>query len=176
MLEEFVLSEGRPGKETGHYEVVKKSYGPQLQNKASEQESSGNNTESSAQNENGIKEAEDEGSYRRVLEEVQRTFVYLDKGARGKVFDPRTLVEASGCLKLEFDIWQQNDASEYAMKLLDRLEVPLKRWSHSHFKHLEHTFRLKQTKQKIYKECGLTTNREENLMNIDCQIRGKEHI
>jgi uncharacterized UBP type Zn finger protein len=86
------------------------------------------------------------------------------------------LVEASGCLKLEFDVWQQNDASEYAMKLLDRLEVPLKRYAPKHFRYLENTFGLKQTKQKYCKECGLKTNREEKMMNIDCQIRGKSDI
>jgi len=47
----------------------------------------------------------DEVSYRRLLEEVQRTFVRLNKGARGRVVDPRSLVEASGCLRLEFDVW-----------------------------------------------------------------------
>ncbi len=57
----------------------------------------------------------------KLLEEVQRTFVNLGE-ARGRCFDPRALVEASHSLKLEFDAWQQNDASEFAMKLLDRLE------------------------------------------------------
>ena len=103
----------------------------------------------------GIKETEDEASSRCLLEEVQRTFVHLDEGSRGRCFYPRSLVEASSCLKLEFDDWQQNDASEFAMKLLDRLEVSLKRWSPNHFKYLEHTFGIKQTKQKICKACGL---------------------
>jgi len=35
---------------------------------------------------------------------------------------------------------------------------------------------MKQTKQKICKECGLKTNREEDMMNIDCQIRNKTSI
>ena len=52
-------------------------------------------------------------------------------------------------------MWQQNDASEFAMKLLDRLEISLKKWSPSHFRYLAHTFGMKQTKQKICKECGL---------------------
>ena len=68
---------------------------------------------------------------------------------------PRALVEASHCLKLEFDVWQQNDAAEFATKLLDRLELSLKKWSPSHFKYLTHKFGLKTTKQKICKECGL---------------------
>jgi len=181
MPDEFVLSEGRPGKETGSFEVIVPSNG------AGESRTIGGEVITAGENSSEkalvaddrlveIKETDDEASYRRLLEEVQRTFVHLDEGARGRVFDPRTLVEASGSLRLEFDVWQQNDASEFAMKLLDRLEVPLKRWSPTHFKYLEHTFRLKQTKQKLCKECGLKTNREENLMNIDCQIRGKSDI
>lgn len=158
-LEEFVLSQGRSGKETGHFDIVVP-------------EETGVENSVTGVSSAVIEESEDEVSYRRLLEEVQRTFVHLEGGSRGRVFDPRSLVEASACLRLEFDIWQQNDASEFAMKLLDKLEVPLKRWSPREFRFLENTFRLKQTKQKICKECGLKTNREENLMNIDCQIRG----
>jgi len=79
-------------------------------------------------------------------------------------------------LKLEFDVWQQNDASEFSTKLLDRLETSLKRWAPDNFRYLDHTFGIKQTKQKICKECGLKTNREEKLLNVDCQIRGKADI
>ena len=50
-----------------------------------------------------IEETEEEMSSRRLLEEVQRTFIHLDEGSRGRCFDPRSLVEASGCLELEFD-------------------------------------------------------------------------
>merc|ERR1719491_1162536 len=35
---------------------------------------------------------------------------------------------------------------------------------------------MKQTTQKICKECGLKTNREEPMMNIDCQIRNISNI
>jgi len=173
MQEEFFLTEGRPGKETGVFDTIAEGL----------DDSVGGNTagESSGEalalpNLTGTEETEDEASSRRLLEEVQRTFVHLDDGVRGQCFDPRSLVEASACLKLEFDVWQQNDASEYAMKLLDRLEVALKRWAPRNFNYLTNTFGLKQTKQKICKECGLKTNREENLMNIDCQIRGKSDI
>ncbi len=144
--DEFILSEGRPGKETGVFEVMNRGN----RNVPSED---ANGITSSTSDE--LKETDDEIAFRRLLEEVQRTFVHLDRGSRGRVFDPRSLVEASGCLKLEFDIWQQNDASEFAMKLLDKLEVPLKRWSPDNFSYLEQTFRVKQTKQKICRECGL---------------------
>lgn len=165
--DEFILSEGRPGKETGIFEIS---------SPAASHLQVGITADTGDIDCPEIEETEDEKAYRCLLEEFQRTLVHLDQGSRGRVFDPKSLVEASACLKLEFDIWQQNDASEFAMKLLDKLEIPLKRWSPNEFKFLEHTFRLKQTKQKICKECGLKTNREENLMNIDCQIRGKSDI
>lgn len=164
---EFILSEGRPGKETGVFEIVSTKTGGE------------NSSESTSIKINGadaIKETEEQASARHLFEEVQRTFIHLDEGSRGRCFDPRAFVEACACLKLEFDVWQQNDASEFAMKLLDRMEIALKRWAPPQFRYLEHTFGLKQTKQKICKECGLKTNREENLMSIDCQIRGKVDI
>jgi len=164
--DEFILAEGRPGKETGVFEIVGKE--------TESGENSGEGARSKKQNIE-IEESNDESSARRLFEEVQRTFIHLE-GSRGRCFDPRALVEACACLKLEFDVWQQNDASEFAMKLLDRMEIALKRWAPSHFRQLEHTFGLKQTKQKVCKECGLKTNREENLMSIDCQIRGKLDI
>lgn len=149
--EEFVLSKGRPGKETGAFELVL-SNNQALVAAANEgrEESKAPNAEVAME----VKESDDEASSRKLLEEVQRTFINLDE-ARGRCFDPRSLVEASHCLKLEFDVWQQNDASEFAMKLLDRLEISLKKWSPTHFRYLSHTFGMKQTKQKICKECGL---------------------
>jgi hypothetical protein len=143
--EQFILNEGRPCRETGAYEVLNLTPLPGDTSHAASK---------TATEETKITETEDEASSRKLLEEVQRTFVNLDE-ARGRCFDPRSLVEASNCLKLEFDVWQQNDASEFAMKLLDRLEISLKRWSPSVFKYLAHTFGLKTTKQKICKECGL---------------------
>lgn len=158
MPEEFFLSEGRPGRETGVFDIlpsgdmdISGSEGRELSSGESSRE--GCATPSSSIS--NIEESDDEIASRRLLEEVQRTFVHLQECSKGRCFDPRSLVEASGCLKLEFDVWQQNDASEFAMKLLDRLEVSLKKWSPQHFKYLEHAFGLKQTKQKICKECGL---------------------
>lgn len=156
--EEFFLSEGRPGKETGVFEILpskkmdtSESEGPSF----STGESSSEGATSKNSSHFNVEETEDETSSRRLLEEVQRTFVHLQECSEGRCFDPRSLVEASGCLKLEFDVWQQNDASEFAMKLLDRLEDPLKKWAPTNFKFLEHEFGLKQIKQKICKECGL---------------------
>lgn len=167
--DEFMLSEGRPGKETGVFEIVTTKAG-------GAGESTGEIVQSKSNDGGEIKETEEEGRARHLFEEVQRTFIHLDEGSRGRCFDPRAFVEACACLKLEFDVWQQNDASEFAMKLLDRMEIALKRWAPGQFRYLEHAFGLKQTKQKVCKECNLKTNREENLMSIDCQIRGKTDI
>lgn len=144
LSEEFFLAEGRPGKETGVFEVISKS-------------DCDNNRDDQDNEENGdfIRETEDEAAARHLFEEVQRTFIHLDEGSRGRCFDPKALVEACACLKLEFDVWQQNDASEFAMKLLDRMEIVLKKWAPTHFQYLDHTFGLKQTKQKICKKCSL---------------------
>jgi hypothetical protein len=149
MLEEFFLSEGRPGKETGVFEIIEEVSAV----------ATGENTDEGCHSDSGdndeFKETVEEVASRHLLEEVQRTFIHLDEGSRGRCFDPRALVEACTCLKLEFDVWQQNDASEFAMKLLDRMEIALKRWAPEQFRYLDHTFGLKQTKQKVCKECGL---------------------
>lgn len=163
MHDEFILSEGRPGKETGLFEIVPDP---------SEMQAEGESKEG----EEEIQESEDEAQSRHLLEEVQRTFIHLEGGSRGHCFDPRALVEACASLKLEFDVWQQNDASEFATKLLDRMEVSLKKWAPQHFRNMDHTFGLKQTKQKVCKQCGLKSNREEKLLSLDCQIRGKRDI
>jgi ubiquitin carboxyl-terminal hydrolase 9/24 len=147
--DEFFLSEGRPGKESGGFEIVdaKMTGKGALDQDSSNQKSKGGSKD--------VEETEDEAASRHLLEEFQRTLIHLEEGSRGRCFDPRGLVEASGCLKMEFDVWQQNDASEFSTKLLDRLETSLKRWAPDHFRYLDHTFGLKQTKQKICKTCGL---------------------
>ena len=149
--DEFFLSEGRPGKETGAFEIVHEVVDT-IAGENSGEVAMATTPEGESRE---IEETEDEMSSRHLLEEVQRTFIHLDEGSRGRCFDPRALVEACACLKLEFDVWQQNDASEFATKLLDRLEIALKRWAPSHFQYMDHTFGLKTTKQKICKECGL---------------------
>ena len=168
--DEFVLSEGRPGKETGVYEIIQEASGEQVVSSSPE----GGTLEKMDDDE--LQENEDQAASRHLLEEVQRTFIHLAEGSKGRVFDPRALVEACACLKLEFDVWQQNDASEFVTKLLDRMEGSLKKWAPTSFQYLDHTFGFKQTRQKICKECGLKTNKEEKLINIDCQIRGKSDV
>lgn len=149
--EEFVLSEGRPGKETGVLDVLPP---PTTVQESTQPCAVSARVDADKPGPEGPTETEDEASSRKLLEEVQRTFVNLNE-TKGRCYDPRGLVEASHCLKLEFDVWQQNDASEFAMKLLDRLETSLKKWSPEHCQYVSKTFGMKQTAQKICKECGL---------------------
>ena len=72
-----------------------------------------------------IQESEDESWSHHLLEGVQRTFIHLKEGSKGRCFDPRALGEASAHLKLEFDVWQQNDVSELSSSLLGCLEISL---------------------------------------------------
>ena len=149
--EEFVLSEGRPGKETGVFDVLTP---PTAAQESTHPRAESIGDDSDKPGPERPTETEDEASSRKLLEEVQRTFVNLNE-TKGRCYDPRGLVEASHCLKLEFDVWQQNDASEFAMKLLDRLETSLKKWSPEHCRYVSRTFGMKQTAQKICKKCGL---------------------
>eukprot|EP00587_Corethron_hystrix_P001458 CAMPEP_0113316594 /NCGR_PEP_ID=MMETSP0010_2-20120614/11815_1 /TAXON_ID=216773 ORGANISM="Corethron hystrix, Strain 308" /NCGR_SAMPLE_ID=MMETSP0010_2 /ASSEMBLY_ACC=CAM_ASM_000155 /LENGTH=1282 /DNA_ID=CAMNT_0000173357 /DNA_START=1 /DNA_END=3846 /DNA_ORIENTATION=+ /assembly_acc=CAM_ASM_000155 len=160
MEDAFLLTEGRPGRETGLFDIL------------AEEDMDMDGTGPAG---HALEETTEQMTSRRLLEELQRTFVSLE-GTQKRHFDPRGLVETSNCLNLEFDVWQQNDASEYTMKLFDRLEIVLKKWAPRHFDFFSHTFGLRQTKQKICKKCGLRTNREEDLMSIDCEIRNCSDI
>lgn len=104
----FRLGEGggRPGKETGLLNLVW-----------------GESPPSSSRGE-GKTMTQDEATAQ-VLEEVQRTFLHLRDGER-RFFDPNRLVDACRCLNLEYLVHQQNDASEFCDKLLDRVESGMK--------------------------------------------------
>jgi len=115
MPNEFVLYEGRPGKNTGSFEVI--TIPP---NGAGESRPMDDKDITAGENsgEKPIvaddcllddKETDNKGFYCRLFGEVQRTFFHFGKGARGRVDDPRSLVEASGYLRLECDVWKQND-------------------------------------------------------------------
>lgn len=98
---------GRPGKETGAVSLV---WG---------------DSSSSARGGGEGKTMTPQEATALVLEQVQRTFVHLRDGER-RFFDPIRLVEACRCLNLEYMVHQQNDASEFCDKLLDRLEMGMK--------------------------------------------------
>lgn len=99
---------GRPGKETGVVSLVW-----------------GDSSSSSSRGGGEGKTMTQAEATAQVLEQVQRTFLHLRDGER-RFFDPIRLVEACRCLNLEYMVHQQNDASEFCDKLLDRLESGMK--------------------------------------------------
>ncbi|DAZ98627.1 TPA: hypothetical protein N0F65_000822 [Lagenidium giganteum] len=109
-----------------------------------------------------------------VLRQVQRTFCYL-RDSEMRYFNPKALVDSCKCLNLEFSVYQQNDASEFCDKLLDRLETGLKATPQG-TKCLQHALGGKLISQKLPKDCGHRYEREEPFIRLELQIRGKESI
>lgn len=131
----------------------------------------------------------EEAAYR-VMEQLQRTFTFL-KLSKKKYFDPRPFVEACKTLNLSFNVFHQNDASEFCDQLLDRVETASKgkytkmdMWEDVFLKTV---FGGKMLTQKIPQDCpafvkdkdscGLwQTPRLENYLKVELQIRGKENV
>ena len=120
------------------------------------------------------RELEGEEATCEVLRQVQRTFCYL-RDSEMRYFDPKALVDACKCLNLEFSVYQQNDASEFCDKLLDRLESGLKKTPQG-TACLQQTLGGKVISQKLPKGCGHVYEREEAFLRIELQIRGKDNI
>lgn len=109
-----------------------------------------------------------------VLRQVQRTFCYL-RDSEMRYFNPKALVESCKCLNLEFSVYQQNDATEFCDKLLDRLETGLKTTPQG-VQCLQTALSGKLISQKLPKGCGHRYEREEPFIRLELQIRGKESI
>ena len=67
---------------------------------------------------------EDENAYR-VLDQLQRTFCHLLNSKR-RYFDPKPLVDACATLNLNYNVYQQNDVTEFFDQLSDRIETATK--------------------------------------------------
>jgi len=65
-----------------------------------------------------------EAAYR-VLDQLQRSFCFL-KLSKRRFFDPVQFVKACRSLNLNFNVYHQNDAAEFADQLLDRIETATK--------------------------------------------------
>ena len=61
----------------------------------------------------------------RIVEQLQRTFCHMAYSKK-RFFDPLPLVEACKTMNLNFNVFQQNDATEFYDKLLDRIEMSTK--------------------------------------------------
>jgi ubiquitin C-terminal hydrolase len=124
-----------------------------------------------------------------VLEQLQRTFCFMEKSKK-RYFDPRPFIESCKSLNLNFNIYHQNDASEFCDQLLDRLETAMKgkssqidMWRSM----MEQVFGGKMLYQKIPKECDKfsvdrrdcghwQSTRRETFLKAELIIRGKEDI
>ncbi|CAN0031666.1 unnamed protein product, partial [Ectocarpus fasciculatus] len=174
---------GRPGKETGAVSLV---WGDSPSSRGGE----------------GLgKTMTPDEATAQVLEQVQRTFLHLRDGER-RFFDPIRLVEACRCLNLEYLVHQQNDASEFCDKLLDRVESGMKAGQAAvaeaagggggsggvpgggggggggkrSVAALERLFGGTWVHQKIPTGCSHRTNRSEPFINLEVNIRGKESL
>ena len=124
-----------------------------------------------------------------VLEQLQRTFCFMEKSKK-RYFDPRPFIESCKSLNLNFNMYHQNDASEFCDQLLDRLETAMKgkctqtdMWKEM----MQRVFGGKMLYQKIPKECDKFTidrrdcghwqsTRTETFLKAELLIRGKESI
>ena len=126
----------------------------------------------------------------RVLEQLQRAFCFM-KLSKRRYFDTKPLVEACRTLNLNYNVYQQNDASEFFDSLLDRLESAMRGkftskdvWSDI----MQSTiFGGKMLYQKIPTDCDYYINkrsdcghwlgsRQESFLKVELIIRGKESI
>jgi ubiquitin carboxyl-terminal hydrolase 9/24 len=109
-----------------------------------------------------------------LLREFQRTFRYM-RFSEAAAFDPRPFVEACKCLRLEFSVYNQNDASEFFDKIVDRTEEALKLVTG---KSLDYSacFGGKYIYQKIPVGCPHRSNREEDFTACPLQLRGHTSV
>ena len=109
--------------------------------------------------------------FAQVLVETQRAFCHLHRSEK-RTFDPRVFVDACKCLNLNYNVYQQNDASEFCDKLLEKLEAALEGTPQlGAFKTL---LNGSVVNQKIPKDGDFkTTNREEPFVKIELQARDR---
>ena len=135
-----------------------------------------------------IKESEDHAY--RVLEQLQRTFMFM-KHSKRRYFDPRPFVEACKTLNMNFSVYQQNDAAEFYDQLLDRIEIATKGvhtkidiWNEVI---LKRSIGAQTLYQKIPQDCDIYSSKKEEcghwqgsriepFYKLEFQIRGKEKI
>lgn len=165
----FNIHEGRHNRETGHVRIIP--------------------DEVPEGDTNEFPDEREEAAYR-VLEQLQRTFCFL-KLSKKKYFDPRPFVDACKTLNMNFNVYHQNDASEFCDQLFDRIETATKgkytkldMWRQVFLKEV---FGGKMLTQKIPQDCeAFNTDKDscglwqsprlETYLKIELMIRGKEKI
>lgn len=133
---------------------------------------------------------EREDAAQKVLEQLQRTFCFM-KYSKRRFFDPKPFVEACKTLNMNFNVYHQNDASEFCDQLLDRIELATK-GKYTHKRVWSDVFQRsifggKFLYQKIPQECEAystdkqqcghwQSSRQESFLKIELIIRGKDNI
>jgi hypothetical protein len=111
-----------------------------------------------------------------VLEELQRTFMHLQDSEK-RAFDPRPLVAASKALGLEYNVFQQNDSSEFYDKLMSKLEDAL--CGTDAWPAYQASFGMEVVNQSIPKErTGEFSAREkkDSLMQVELKVQGMDSV
>ena len=141
-----------------------------------------------AQDEEDDKLTEEEKESYLILDQLQRTFCYL-QNSKKRFFDPRPLVDACIPLNMNYHVYQQNDVAEFFDKILDKIEIATKRkeceskevkedvWNDVIAKKVMNGKVMYQKILRDENSCGHEQNmREEPLTKIELQIRNKDDI
>jgi hypothetical protein len=107
-----------------------------------------------------------------VIWEAQRTFRYVHEGYQG-VYDAYNLVRSCRDLRMEFPPTSQNDASEFYDKIIDRIEVWMKKDSTGKYRErVSECLGGRQVKEKACNKCDLrTTTLSEPFYRLEVQVR-----
>ena len=126
--------------------------------------------------------SEDDMAAYAILEQLQKTFLYL-QGSSRRFYDPRPLVDACKTLNMNFSVYQQNDACEFFDKLLERIETATQ-GTHTRVNIWKDLMRSQvfggsflYEKIPVNSECGhQQDSRVEDAPKVELQIRGKDNV
>ena len=108
-----------------------------------------------------------------LASQLQRALCFLGDSEQS-FYDPMDLVEACGCLNLNFSIYQQNDASEFCDQLLDRVEKALKDTPYK--KLVDTCFCVKLCSEKVMKGCAHRREKADITYKVQLKIQGKASV
>eukprot|EP00941_MAST-03F_sp_MAST-3F-sp1_P003278 g3278.t1 len=106
------------------------------------------------------------------VREMQKTFMHLKEGLI-YMYDPKSLVDACADLGMQSPVYHQNDATEFCIKILNRMEDVFK--GTPSYDTLRWHFGGKTTRQSI-RMCGNNTKSSEKFYLLTLAISGKSSI
>eukprot|EP01029_Cantina_marsupialis_P022610 TRINITY_DN5523_c0_g1_i1.p1 TRINITY_DN5523_c0_g1~~TRINITY_DN5523_c0_g1_i1.p1 ORF type:complete len:1765 (-),score=588.41 TRINITY_DN5523_c0_g1_i1:169-5421(-) len=110
---------------------------------------------------------------RNLIMELKKTFANL-KLTVNSAYDPEAFVRACSCLKLEYDVFQQNDSAEFFDKIVDRIEEGLK--GTDALADLQFCFSGKMCSQKKPEGCNHNSERLEPFVRVELPVRDKKSV